>query len=291
MNNKLQKLILTFCVFTSVSIFAQNDTSVLTCPKILGIAHVGYFSSDFNKAKDFYGNYLELTPTTSRKNKDGVEDMIKYKVGDIQSIELFTEKKPDAPRFYHFAVLVENSEAMRLYLVSKGIRVPKEPIVNYANYFSYDFNNCICEMVDVRKYKVAEKNSTAGIARHIEKVGFIVPDMVKALKYYCDILGFRETGRTKDEKNTIVVTLRIGNSADSIELTQYESKLGVKDESYSNYFTLQVESLQNAEDKLKKNKLADGTVVELKNLNQNGTPELQLSDRDGLRIILREKQK
>ncbi len=282
-------LVLALFVLTVVSIYGQDSIKTIKCPKILGIAHVGYFSSDFNKAKDFYGNYLGLTPATSRKNKDGVEDMIKYKVGNMQSIEIFTEKKPDAPRFYHFAVLVENSEEMRQYLASKGVKVPQNPIVNYANYFAYDFNNCICEMIDIRKYKDSLKNSINGISRHISEVGFIVPDMAKAIKFYCELLGFNAVSSTKGEKNYTSLKLQVGDSSDFIELTEYENKPEKADESYSNYFTLKVESIENAEKKLKENKLADGSVVELKKLTANGDADLMLHDSDGIRINLTEK--
>lgn len=289
MNYTKLKLILVLSVLTAVSLFGQDSIKTIKCPKILGIAHVGYFSSDFNKAKDFYGSYLGLTPATSRKNKDGVEDMIKYKVGNIQSIEIFAEKKPDAPRYYHFAVLVENSEEMRQYLVSKGIKVPQKPIVNYANYFAYDYNGCICEMIDIRKYKDSLKNSINGISRHISEVGFIVPDMAKAIKFYCELLGFNAVSSTKGEKNYTSLKLQVGDSSDFIELTEYENKPEKADESYSNYFTLKVESIEKAEKKLKENKLADGSVVELKKLTANGDADLMLHDSDGIRINLTEK--
>src|SRR6185503_13773652 len=46
------------------------------------------------------------------------------KINDLQSIELFPEREGGSDRLNHVALLVDDAEAMRAYLASKGVKVP-----------------------------------------------------------------------------------------------------------------------------------------------------------------------
>lgn len=275
-------------VFAVSPIISQTTNPKIVCPKILGIAHVGYFSNNFDKEKQFYGEYLGFKDWPSRINKDGIEDMIKYRTGNKQSVELFLEKKPNDRRFYHYAVLVDNSEIMRQYLASKGLKVPKDSIVNFKNYFAYDYNNMICEIVDIRKLGSSEKDANLpGIANHIDCIGFVVPDMEKSLKFYIDVLGCKEISR-KNEKTILSVKIQLQDSPDCVQLVEYMKKDQTPDYGYYDYYSMVTPSLKSAEAQLRYNKLKDGSMIDIQKLDVKKSNQIDFYDVNGTRIVLHE---
>ena len=287
--NKRRILSLTFLLITMVlPVISQTTNSKPVCPKILGIAHIGYFSNNFGKDKQFYGEYLGLNSYPSRFDKNGVEDMIKYRFGNKQSVELFIEKKSDDRRLYHYAVLVDDSEQMRQYLGSKGLKVPKDSIKNKSNYFAYDYNNMICEIVDIRKFGPDKKEAQLpGIASHIDLVGFVVPDMGKALKFYIEDLGCKEIGR-KIEKNILRVMVQLQDSPDKIEIIEYQQKDATPDYGFYDYYSMLVPSVTKAMTQLKNNKLKDGSEINIQKLKEKKGKQIEFYDLDGTRILLHE---
>jgi catechol 2,3-dioxygenase-like lactoylglutathione lyase family enzyme len=288
--NKRRIFYLTFLLITMVlPVISQTTNSKPVCPKILGIAHLGYFSNNFEKEKQFYGEYLGFKSYPSRFNKNGVEDMIKYRTGNIQSVELFIENKTEDRRLYHHAVLVDNSEQMRQYLASKGLKVPKDSIKNNSNYFAYDYNNMICEIVDIRKFgPVKNEAQLPGIASHIDLVGFVVPDMEKALKFYIEDLGCKEISR-KPEKNIMKVIVQLQDSPDRIELIEYQQKDATPDYGFYDYYSMLVPSVTKAITQLKNNKLKDGSEINIQKLNVKKEKQIEFYDLNGTRILLHER--
>ena len=272
-------IILVYELFVfSTPVFSQAIDLKPVCPKILGIAHVAYYSDNFEIEKQFYGSGLGFANYPSRINKNGVEDMIKYKVGNKQSIELFIEKKAEDRRFYHYAVFVSDSELMRQYLASKELKVPKDTIRNFQNYFAYDYNNMICEMIDIRKYGSADKETQpAGIAYHIDCVGFVVPNMQNALMFYIDLLGCKEISRTTD-KNILKVKLQLQDSPDTIELTEYQQKNEMPDYGYFDYYSMLTFSVDKAINQLKSNN------IKVNIPGNSNIKKIELNDINGTRI-------
>jgi catechol 2,3-dioxygenase-like lactoylglutathione lyase family enzyme len=236
-SKQLFKNILVAFVFCLVAVTGKSQAIESPCPKIIGIAHIGYYSSDYSADSVFYGNFLGLEQRKPRINDKGVVDMLKFNVNNIQSIELFKEKSADTPHYYHFAILVDNSEEMRLYLKSKGIQVPETPIVNMKNYFSRDFNNQICEIVDYRRYTELISNNKSTDYR-ISTIGFIVPDLNKSLDFYCDILHLNCVEKKETSKGWFA-KLNIPNTNQYIELVQLTTSPNRADEGYYNYYCLE----------------------------------------------------
>jgi len=285
---RVKKLI--FSTFLSISVFwqltAQNSVLNPGCPKILGIAHVGYYSPDFEKEKQYYGEYLGFKSLPSRINKEGVEDMIKFRIGNLQSVELFIEKKPESRRFYHYAVLVDNSEQMRQYLASKNVKVPKDSVKNFQNYFAYDFNNMICEIVDIRRYGRSEKDSASqGIATHIDGVSFVVPDMNKAKSFYINVLGCKELS-DKKQNNIHVAKLQLQNSPDYLQLVEYLNKDEVQDYIFYDYYSMVTTSFKSAEAQIKHKKLSDGSKIEVGKPREKTSGQIDFYGINGNRIIV-----
>jgi catechol 2,3-dioxygenase-like lactoylglutathione lyase family enzyme len=274
---KIKNLLLAF-VICLLAITGQSQVLNNQCTNIRGIAHIGYYSADYSADSVFYGNLLGLKQQKPRINSEGVVDMLKFNVNSIQSIELFKEKSADSERYYHFAILVDNSEEMRQYLKSKGVAVPETPIVNMKNYFARDFNNQICEIVDYRKYTILVSDSISADFK-INTVGFIVPDLRKALDFYCDILNLSCVEK-KQTSNGWFAKLNIPNTNQFIELVELTTTPDRSAEGYYNYFCLENVQLKTIKariedlklpyksDGLKKDSMTlydyNGTRVELK---------------------------
>src|ERR1700689_2726224 len=65
-----------------------KQTSVPERPPIIGLAHVGLFVSDINKADNFYGHVLGFDHISLDKESGGLM-LNYYKVNDHQYIEIY----------------------------------------------------------------------------------------------------------------------------------------------------------------------------------------------------------
>src|SRR5438309_4982101 len=148
---------------------------------------------------------LELSIVTSSaeepfslKNPDGSPSMTFFKVNDRQYIELSPEKEPNTDRLNHISIQTDNAEAMRVYLASKGIKVPdKTPKgrIGNSNFTVKDPDGHGVEIVQYEPagWTVREKGkfmSDSRISNHMMHVGIIVTDLNRAMKFYGDVLGF-----------------------------------------------------------------------------------------------------
>lgn len=106
-------------------------------PRIVGISHAAFFVSDMAEARAFYETFLGFASPFSIPRKNPNERLVWIKINDRQSVELFpgSEVAPDADRLYHIALEVEDAEAMRVYLLSKGVAgvPPATPVGKIGN--------------------------------------------------------------------------------------------------------------------------------------------------------------
>src|SRR5437660_1454589 len=77
-------------------------------------------------AREFWEGFLGYQSPFSIPRKNPNEQLVWIKINDRQTIELFpgSEVTPETDRLYHIAVEVDDAEAMRVYLQSKGVEVP-----------------------------------------------------------------------------------------------------------------------------------------------------------------------
>src|SRR5262245_55452815 len=93
-------------------------------PRITGVAHIALFVHDVAQARAFYKAFLGFGEPFSLDNPDGSLSLTFIKINDRQYIELFPEREPNTDRLNHISIQVDNAEAMRAYLASKGVAVP-----------------------------------------------------------------------------------------------------------------------------------------------------------------------
>jgi lactoylglutathione lyase len=215
------KTLLTFTLFISCTLFGQD----VPRPRILGVPHVALRVHDIEASRHFYKDFLGYTEPFDI-SPDGKLVMAFIKINDRQYIELSPESKPDEPRFVHLALETDNAEGLRLYVKSKGYKVPDKPaskgrIRNTATGLEDPDGNHI----DVTQYEpgsetikdVGKDMSDARISTRLLHVGFYVSKPETA-RYYLEVLGFREFWRgTVDEKKSAYANCMVPEGSEYVE--------------------------------------------------------------------------
>ena len=182
-------------------------------PKITGVAHIALAVHDIEKSRVYYKDFLGYGEPYKLDNADGSLSLTFIKVNERQYIELFPEKTANTDRLLHISIEVEDAEAMRLYLRSKGVKVPdkvgKGRIKN-SNFMVTDPDGHLVEIVQYEpdgftvqaKGKFLDDNPAGPrISQRMSHLGIIVGALEPAMKFYGGILGFQEIWRgSKDGK-------------------------------------------------------------------------------------------
>ncbi len=267
-------------------------------PPIVGVAHISLLAHDYEASRAFYRDMLGFEEPYSLTNKDGSPSMTFFKVNERQYIELAPEKQPDTPRVSHIALQVEDAEAMRKYLAGRGVAVPDHvPTgrIGNLNFMIKDPQGMSVEIVQYGPNSLTVQNrgkflSNKRISSHMMHVGFVVTDIQAELRFYQDVLGFREFWRgSKDDKTLSWINLRLPESDDYIELMLYGTAPAVKDQGSANHLCLEVPDAQAAVTTL------SGRVAEAHytrplevRTGKNRKRQVNLFDPDGTRTELME---
>src|ERR1700723_3360151 len=194
---------LVLVLLLSSPIFAQDASPAR--PKITGISHVGYFVSDLPQAIAFWHDFLGFDEEYSLTKKDSSDIRIAFiKINDHQHIELFNEPPTHPPNMMsHLCFTVDDIEAMRTYLRSKGFDVKpgnggKTRTGDYAfeikdpNGMLIEFVQSLPDGLEMKaKGKFLPKDRVSPSIYH---VGYLVADADKTENFY-KMLGFTETWR------------------------------------------------------------------------------------------------
>jgi catechol 2,3-dioxygenase-like lactoylglutathione lyase family enzyme len=191
-------------------------------PHILGVAHIAVFAHDYEKSRSFYGGFLGFEEPYSLKNKDGSASMTFFKINDHQYIELFPEREPNSDRLNHISLETDDIEALRVYLASKGIKVPDHAQQARIGNLSFNIIDPAGHQVEMVQYMPAGKTvaaygkyiSDTRVSAHMTHVGLIVTQLDPEYKFYTEILGFKETGeavhREPSSPGSISIETRLG---------------------------------------------------------------------------------
>ena len=218
-------------------------------PRIVGLSHAAFFVHDVDKARAFYKNFLGYEEPFSLNKPDGSLDLTYIKINDRQSIELFTERGQGANRLYQVAFEVDDAEAMRAYLASRGIKTPdkvNKGRIGNLNFSVKDPDGHTAEFVqylpdgwtlrDAGKHMPVEPLST-----HLKHVGFTVDSLDRSLKFYRDLLGCQETWRGNAPGQQLQwVNLKVPDGEDYIELMLYAEPPSLMRLGSMNHISLEV---------------------------------------------------
>lgn len=298
MKTKIIIITLTIILLMTMLSKAQVATEIKR-PRITGLAHVALYVKDIENTRHFYKDFLGYAEPYSLMNKEGNALALTFiKINDRQLIELFPEKTPEAVRLYHFAIETDDAEGMRQYLASKGFKVPKETPkgrTGNLNYFVTDPNGTICEIVQYASESKTLKNiwkdnPSTRISKRMSHVGFMVPDLELATKFYCDILGFKETWRgSADGKNVSWVNLKVPEGNDYIELMLYDKEPTLAHKGSMNHICLEVEDVPATLNTLKQRILPSGCQMPSEyKTGKNMKRQINCFDGDGTRVEIME---
>lgn len=242
---------LTLALLLSVALMAQETEPKR--PKILGVAHAGFFTSDMENSIKFYTDFLGYDSPIKLESKDGSTDIAMIKINDKQWVEIFSpkpgRKAGNSGQMYHWAIETDDAEAMRLYLKSKGVKVPEKTPkgrTGNSNFFITDPNGVICEIVQYEADGATALNygknmpdtRIAPIMRH---VGFECPDLDNVLPFYQDILGFTEVWRGgKNPEKVSWVHLKVPDGDQTVELMLFDAAPSVERKGSMNHICLEV---------------------------------------------------
>jgi lactoylglutathione lyase len=247
----------------------------------------------------FWHDFLGFDEAYSLTKKDSKDIRIAFiKINDHQHVELFNEPPTHPPNMMsHVCFTVDDIEAMRTYLRSKGFDVKpgnggKTRTGDYA-FEIKDPDGTLVEFVqtlpDGFEAKAARKfEPEARISTKIYHVGFLVGNSEKAMDFYGKVLGFQETWRGgANPKELSWINMRVPDGDDYVEFMLYRDapdKFGTK-----NHISLVVPDVAKAVSILEARPAFKSYGKELKvATGVNQKRQVNLYDPDGTRVELME---
>lgn len=170
-------------------------------PPITGIADIAFKVSNAEAARKYYSNVLGYEEfSVSPEHGEDAPETFYYKVNDHQYIEIVPDLK-NASEDKLIRVGFETTDARRLrdYLADRGVAVPSKVGEDACGNLSFsvkDPNGREIEFVQYLPDSIQGRNSgnmmpPTRLSHHVLHVGFFVPDVPAADKFYSGVLGFR----------------------------------------------------------------------------------------------------
>jgi catechol 2,3-dioxygenase-like lactoylglutathione lyase family enzyme len=284
--------LLACCVFGTA---AQEQE--IKRPSITGIAHIAFQVSDLAKARAYYGELLGYEEPFQIYKEDGALALTYFKVNERQYIEIFPGLPPDKDdRLLHVALETADIEALRVYLDSKGVKVPAK--VNQGrdgnlNMTIDDPDGHRIEFVQYRPGSLHLKNkgryvSSRRISNRILHAGITVADLAVADKFYKEILGFSEIWRGgRDEATLNWINMKVPDGTDYIEYMLTTGKPTRQQLGVMHHVALLVPDIQESLETLRQ-RAPDPASIRSPQVGRNNRWQLNLYDPDGSRAELME---
>jgi catechol 2,3-dioxygenase-like lactoylglutathione lyase family enzyme len=297
----MKNFLLFSIIFSLISILplCGQTSSDVKRPSITGVAHAAYYVKNIDQARSFYKDFLGYSePLALKMNGSEEIALIFIKINDRQFIEIFPEKTSESERFYHYAIETDDAEGMRQYLSSRGIKVPEKTPVGRTgnlNYFVKDPNGIICEIVQYSPDGFTSKNRgkdlpATRVSRYMSHVGIMVSNLDSAMKFYRDVLGFKETWRGSSNGTMLSwVNMKVPDGNDYIELMLFDKMPDQNRKGSMNHICLVVDDASASGKILQSRKLPEicKTPSELKT-GINRKRQINYFDPDGTRVEIME---
>ena len=287
-------------MFASLSI-ALAGAEAPPRPRILGVSHAAFFVSDMAKARAFYEGFLGFQSPYSIPRKNPGESLVWIKINDRQSVELFpgSEVAADADRLYHIAVEVDDADAMIAYLRAKGVAglpptgAPLGKIGN-KNFTIKDPSGNGVEFVQYMPdgWTMREKGkflADTRVSKRMSHVGVMIGQLDASLKFYGDLLGFKEIWRGGAGPTLSWVNLRVPDGEDYVEFMLYGKYPSVDRLRTMHHICLEVPNVEQVGEILKGRPYPAGSkpATPMKE-GVNGKRQINYYDIDGTRVEVME---
>ena len=267
-------------------------------PRITGVAHIAIYVHDVEKSLAFYHDFLGFNESFRTKRAGGELHLVFVKISDRQFIEVFPEKEAGTDRLNHVALEVEDAEAMRAYLASRGVKVPEKVPVGKIGNANFNIIDPDGHTVEIVQYLPGGKSMLdrgknlpdTRISPRMAHVGIAVGSLDKAMAFYGDILGFTEIWRgSANGRQLSWVNMKVPDGDDYVEFMLYREALPLSRLGTMHHLCLEVEAIAAAQATLEGRtaRQAFSLALEFKT-GLNRKRQLNLYDPDGTRIELME---
>lgn len=267
-------------------------------PAITGISHIAIFAHDYEKSRAFYGQFLGFQEPYSLQNPDGSPSMTFFKINDRQVIELFPERQAGTDRLNHISLQTDDIEALRVYLASKGIKVPPHADRARIGNLSFNISDPEGHTVEMVQYMPDGKTvlakgqfmSDKAVSNRMTHVGLIVTNLDAEYKFYTQILGFKEFWRGSSNGKVLSwINLRVPDGDDYIEFMLAAQAPDPAHRGGAHHMCLQVPEVATSISALEANRYYKeyGRTIDL-HTGVNRKRQANLFDPDGTRIELME---
>jgi catechol 2,3-dioxygenase-like lactoylglutathione lyase family enzyme len=267
-------------------------------PKITGVAHIALFVHDMEKARWFYRDFLGFGEPYSLDKPEGGLAMTFIKINDRQYIELFPETEAGSDRLNHISVETDDVEAMRVYLGSKGFKVPVKVNLGRIKNLSFTIKDPDGHGVEFVQYQpdgwsMREKGKYMPpdrISTRMMHVGILVGSLDAAMKFYRDVLGCEEFWRgSRDGKVLSWVNMRVPDGDSYVEFMLYDQLPGPTARGTAHHICLEVPDIAKAKAALEARPAARQYTRPLEiRTGTNRRRQMNLYDADGTRSELME---
>lgn len=225
-------------------------------PRILGVSHMALYVGDLGKARAFYTDLLGFAES------NGV-----FRVNEDQYLELHEGAAKSDGQLHHIAFYTDDASGPRSVTDPDGHTV---------------------EFVERRKGPVAMPD--ARISTRIMHLGVLIGELAPAMKFYGEMLGFREFWRgSRTGKVLDWVNMRVPDGEDYLEFMLYETPPNARERGVRNHVCLEVPDIQKAVAILETRRARAGyeRPIEVR-VGVNRKRQANLYDPDGTRIELME---
>jgi lactoylglutathione lyase len=295
----LQRLTVAAVSATAVGLAASfAPAQEVKRPRITGVAHIAIYAHDVEKSLAFYRDLLGYAEPFRLNRGSGALHLAFVKVNDRQFVEVFPEKAEGTDRLNHIALEVEDAEAMRAYLASRGVKVPDKVPVGRIGNANFNVTDPDGHTVEIVQYlpggRTAQQKGKdlpdTRVSPRIMHVGVAVASLDKAMAFYGDVLGLKETWRGSAKGRELNwVNVRVPDGDDYVEFMLYKDPPSLARLGTMHHMCLEVPDIEAAKSALearpaRKNYARD---LEIKT-GVNKKRQLNLYDPDGTRIELME---
>jgi catechol 2,3-dioxygenase-like lactoylglutathione lyase family enzyme len=195
-------------------------------PPVWGIAKMTFLVSDYQVARDYYGDFLGFDEAFSYSSDKG--KIISFKVNDRQYLEFIEDKDAkNKGRLVSVSFETSHVEQMRKYLQQSGIKVPDAVSTDGAGnevILVHDNSGVPVEFIDFTSNSLHRKSkgkylSENRISKRIHHVGLYCIEADDNDSFYVQALGFRELWRFPEDRDEKVVMnyLQIPDCVENIE--------------------------------------------------------------------------
>jgi catechol 2,3-dioxygenase-like lactoylglutathione lyase family enzyme len=274
-------------VFGVFAVCAHSQTSAVARPRITGIDHVSFYTTQPDGVKAVYGGTLGLAsaPTVEASG------LFRYMVGK-QWVGYGAAPDPKATdRMDHVAFATDNIAALRKYLIAKGVKVPAiEGRADHSLSFTVkDPEGHRIEFVERGKDEAPAPPADSAASRRMIHTGFLVHSRDAEDHFYRDLLGFRlywHGGMQPDK--TDWVAMQVPDGTDWLEyMLGWSDPPDLRETGVLNHISLGVVDMKKAQAILESHgwKPHDGEKAQI---GKDGKWQLNVYDPDLSRIELME---